>query len=529
MARILIIDDEETIRKLVSNGVTRKNHECIAVEDGYRAVDVYSTFKPDVIVSDIKMPKLDGFQMFEELKKRFGKDNLPPVIYITGHGDKSAAIESLRVGAFDYLEKPFDMDELFHRIDAAVKKCQLERDLAEAQKKLSEKFEAKTELVRRLQSPKTKNTDLPYSLDLLGKSPAMQPVRESIERLAKSPIGSDIAVLITGPSGAGKEVAARLIHELSPRASGPWVALNCGALPENLIESELFGHEKGAFTGATGKKPGVFEMADGGTLFLDEIGELPLHLQPRLLRAIQEKCFRRVGGTTEIKVDVRVVTATNRNLQKWVSEGKFREDLFYRLNTVTMNVPPLHSRKEDVVNIARFLLTQATSGVSGAVKDFSEDAQKILLAYEWPGNIRELKSAVQRAALLGAGDSVSGDVMARALGQHDVIPLRRPTLTVTEGGGSVPTSGTGVPSVGGPNPGTTTTTSPVPYHQWKKSFMKDMERNYLLEQLGHFHGNVSAMSRFMKVSRPNLCRLLKKHGIVAEEFRKDQSSTQQAA
>lgn len=514
MARILVVDDEETIRKLLTNAITRKGHESIAVEDGFRACDVYDTFKPDVIVSDIKMPKLTGFQMLEELQKRHGAGNLPPVIYITGHGDKTAAIETLRLGAYDYLEKPFDMDELFHRVEAAAKKRKLEQDLSEAQKKLAEKFEAKTELVRRLQSPKAKSTELPYSIELLGNSPAMQPIRDSITRLAKSPIGTDYTVLITGPSGAGKEVAARLVHELSPRANGPWVALNCGALPENLIESELFGHEKGAFTGATARKPGVFEMADGGTLFLDEIGELPLHLQPRLLRAIQEKTFRRVGGTAEIKVDVRIVTATNRNLQKWVSEGKFREDLFYRLNTVTMQVPALSERKEDIVGIAQFLLSQATKGVDGTVQNFSDDAKKVLLAYKWPGNIRELKSAIQRAALLGTGETVTGDVMARVLGQHEVIPLRM----VSETGATT--------TVSTPAPVTSNGGTPLPYHSWKKSFMKEMERNYLLEQLGHFHGNVSALSRFMKVSRPNLCRLLKKHAIVAETFRKGEAGEQ---
>jgi two-component system response regulator PilR (NtrC family) len=516
MAKILVVDDEETIRKLLTTAIQREGHEVVCVEDGYRACDVYSVLKPDVIVSDIKMPKMTGFQMWDELKSKH--TGVPPIIFITGHGEKSAAIESLRMGAFDYLEKPFDMDDFTHRLQAAVKRSELENenrrlntDLATANEKLKVKLEARTELVHRIQHDNPE-----YRLDMLGNSPSVRSVKDTISQLIKSPLGSEVGILITGASGSGKEVAARLIHELSARAKGPWVPVNCGALPETLIESELFGHEKGAFTGASGKKMGVFELADGGTLFLDEIGELPLNMQTKLLRALQEKSFRRVGGSEEIKVDVRVIAATNKDLQRAVAEKTFREDLFYRLNTVHFQLPALRERMEDLPAFARTMLNQVTKGHSKAPRELLSDCFPLLQNHDWPGNLRELKSVVQRAALLSQGPVVTAEAVANALGVAHSTPLRKaPVLTLA------PTGETGGATTG-TTTGTTnsaTATAGLPYHAWKKQYMQNMEREYLQQQLSHFHGNVSALSRFMKVSRPNLCRLLKKHGLHAEEYR----------
>lgn len=511
MAKILVVDDEETIRKLLSASIQRKGHEVVCVEDGYRAVDVYKVFQPTVIVSDIKMPKMTGFQMWEALKSKGEKT--PPIIFITGHGEKSAAIDSLRLGAFDYIEKPFDMDDFSHRLDAAIKRSELEKDNAQlaadlkvANDKLKEKLEARTELVHRIQH------DVPdFRLDMLGQSPAIRAVKETISQLTKSPLGGEVGVLITGASGSGKEVAARLVHELSARAKGPWVPVNCGALPENLIESELFGHEKGAFTGANARKLGVFELADGGTLFLDEIGELPIGMQTRLLRALQEKTFRRVGGTEEVKVDVRVIAATNRDLRKGIADKTFREDLFYRLNTVQFQLPPLKDRLEDLPTFAKTMLAQLTKGFPKAPREFVSECFEILKAHEWNGNLRELKSVVQRAALLTTGPVVTAEAVANALGVAHATPLRKPSLTLAPTGESLPAMGPPVPAP--------TAVTGMPYHAWKKQYMQKMEREYLQEQLSHYHGNVSALSRFMKVSRPNLCRLLKKHGLHAEEYR----------
>lgn len=522
MAKILIVDDEETIRKLLSQSVTKSGHEAVCAEDGYRALDVFSNFKPDVIISDIKMPKMTGFQMWDQLKAKF--ESLPPIIFITGHGDKTAAIESLRVGAFDYLEKPFEMSDFSHRLTAAVKKCQMEREnehltteLNKANQKLQEKLEVKSELVHRIQHGDEKT---PYSLEMLGKSACMKSVKETVGKLSENPIGAGVGVLITGASGSGKEVVARLIHEMSSRSKGPWVPVNCGALPESLIESELFGHEKGSFTGAAGRKLGYFELADGGTLFLDEIGELPLSMQSRLLRAIQEKTIRRVGGSEEIKVDVRVVAATNKDLRKCIAEKSFREDLFYRLNTVQIQIPSLKERAEDIPYYAQVLLKQVTSGVPKAPREFLSDCFSMLKSGEWEGNLRELKSVVQRAALLTSGPVVTPESIANAMGIRHATPLARPaalTLAAVNPviGPPVEESATKTPS----KPVTDALTAGMPYHTWKKQYMKTMEKEYLQQKLAHFHGNVSAMSRSMKVSRPNLCRLLKKHGIAAGEFR----------
>lgn len=515
MAKILVVDDEETIRKLLSGNIQRKGHEVVCVEDGYRACDVFAVFQPDVIVSDIKMPRMTGFQMWEQLKAKHKE--CPPIIYITGHGEKSAAIESLRMGAFDYLEKPFDMDDFNHRLDAAIKHGQMSKenaklsaDLAAANDKLQERLEARTELVHRIQhdGPKAE-----YTLDMLGASAAVKPVKDTIAQLTKSPLGADVGILITGPSGSGKEVAARLVHELSTRSKGPWVPVNCGALPDTLIESELFGHEKGAFTGANARKMGVFELADGGTLFLDEIGELPLPMQTKLLRALQEKSFRRVGGSEELKVDVRVIAATNKDLRRAVGEKTFREDLYYRLNTVQIQLPSLRERMEDLPFYAKALLAQVTKGIPKAPREFLSDCFPLLTNHEYPGNLRELRSVIQRAAMLTTGPVVTQEAVTAALGggtgASNVRPIGRPALTLAGGGDANAVAA--VQPISAP--------AGMPYHAWKKSYMQNMEKEYLQQQLSHYHGNVSALSRFMKVSRPNLCRLLKKHGLHAEEYR----------
>jgi transcriptional regulator with GAF, ATPase, and Fis domain len=296
------------------------------------------------------------------------------------------------------------------------------------------------------------------------------------------------------------------------------VPVNCAALPETLIESELFGHEKGAFTGAAGRKMGVFELADGGTLFLDEIGDLPLNMQTKLLRALQEKSFRRVGGSEELKVDVRVIAATNKDLRKAVADKSFREDLYYRLNTVQIQLPSLRERADDLPFYAKALLAQVTKGFPKAPREFLSDCFPLLANHEYPGNLRELRSVIQRAALLTQGPVVTPDAVANALGGGQVVPMRAnttkaPSLSVVANPAA--SDGTNVVPISPAANGVTG----MPYHAWKKQYMQNMEKEYLQQQLSNYHGNVSALSRFMRVSRPNLCRLLKKHGLHAEEFR----------
>ncbi|MCO5142290.1 MAG: sigma-54 dependent transcriptional regulator [Oligoflexia bacterium] len=519
MAKILIVDDEETIRKLLTSAVKSKNHEVIAVEDGFRGYDVFQNFKPDVVVSDIKMPRMTGFQMFEKLKES-GCD--APIIFITGHGEKSAAIESLRIGAFDYLEKPFDMEDFHHRLQSAIDKKYLQnennkltQELSIANEKLSAQLEAKSELVHRIQHTESK---INFKIETLGVASSMNTVKETIQQLSQNSLGTDMGVLITGASGSGKEVAARLVHELSGRSKGPWVPVNCGALPETLIESELFGHEKGAFTGANSKKIGVFELAEGGTLFLDEIGELPLAMQSKLLRVLQEKTFRRVGGEKEIAVDTRVIAATNVNLTNAIKEKTFREDLFYRINTVQIHLPSLKERKEDIAFFAKKMLESITQGNPKAPREFMTECFQLMNSYDWPGNLRELKTVIQRAALASQGSVVTPESIANALGLAHATPIRKTTLTLASNQDTTNTK----PEIDAVDEASKQSSIGVPYHQWKKEYTQKMEKEYLQQQLTHFHGNVSALSRFMKVSRPNLCRLLKKHSLKAEAFR-DQS------
>lgn len=527
MARILIVDDEETIRRLLKGSLERRGHEVMAAEDGIRACEALGSFSADLIISDIKMPKLDGFQTIE--KMRAERSEVPPVIFITGHGEKALAVEALRRGGFDYLEKPFEMDEIFFIVDRALEKRRMAKDnsrlsdeLRDANLKLAEQLEARTELVRRIQhsGDVASNKDTASALALLGDSKAMMGVRGSIERLTKSALGANMSVLITGPSGSGKEVVARMLHELSQRREGPWVPLNCAAFPETLIESELFGFEKGAFTGANNRRPGVFEMADGGTLFLDEIGELPQNMQAKLLRALQEQSFRRIGGTSEIKVNVRIIAATNRDLKRAIEAKTFREDLFYRLNSLPIEIPSLKERGDgDVIRLARAFLEETTVSTRAGSLKFSPEAEAKLTAYEWPGNIRELKSVVQRAALLTDAPIIEARGVEVALGNHPVAPL---TIISPASGPALNVASAEDASVAG-----------ISYHDWKRSIVMKMEKQYLQQQLIHFEGNVSAMSRSMKVTRPNLCRLLKKHGLVAEEFRKhgdnDSKNTEIAA
>lgn len=510
MAKILIVDDEETLRKLLRATLERNGYEVATAEDGLQGCTQLKNFQPDIIISDIKMPKLNGFQMLERMQSE--NDRVPPVIYITGHGEKAAAIDSLRGGAFDYLEKPFANNDLLHSVAKAVEKNKLElekialeSELKQANHKLSEQVEAKSELVRRIQKPQSETDSAFSNLAILGDSSAMQPVKATIERLSRSGLGAEMNVLVTGQSGAGKEVVARLLHELSPRANGPWVPVNCGAFPENLIESELFGHEKGAFTGAAGRKAGVFEMADGGTLFLDEIGELPLHMQAKLLRALQERKFRRVGGQEELNVNIRVVAATNRNLQEAVNRKEFREDLFYRLNSITISIPALHERGTDVLKLADIFLQAATDGLTNVPRSFEANARSILQSYSWPGNVRELKSVIQRAALMSDGETITAETLETALGQKS-------------GPAGVSGNTTALRTQFSEESNVTELRG-IPYHQWKRNMVNRMEKEYLEQLLEQFKGNVSAMSRAMQITRPNLCRLLKKHTIEAESFR----------
>ena len=340
----------------------------------------------DLIITDINMPQMDGLEFIKRLEGKFD------VIIMTGNATLNKAIESVRLGVKDFLTKPFDAQTLYE----AIKRVEiLRRKLPAASLKAA-------------QSGSNSQAD---STDFVASSPALANALNLASRVAKT----DASAMLMGESGVGKELFAKFIHKNSPRKDGPFIAINMAAIPENLIESELFGFEKGAFTDASAMKKGQFELASGGTLFLDEIGEMPLNLQPKLLRAIQEREITRLGATKSVKIDVRIVSATNANLPAMISEGKFREDLFYRLNTVPVAIPPLRERKDEILPIAERFLRQSCEEFNLGAKSFSEAAVKELENYDFPGNIRELISVVQRAAILSEGEEIQpGDLFLQA-------------------------------------------------------------------------------------------------------------------
>ncbi|MDP2702975.1 MAG: sigma-54 dependent transcriptional regulator, partial [Candidatus Rokubacteria bacterium] len=370
--RILLVDDEEEIRELLSRLVRKEGFEPLAAPDGETALDLIRRESPDVALLDIRMPGLDGMELLRRAKEI---DRDLPVIMITSHGLVKGAVEALRAGAHDYLVKPFENAEVIR----SIRRAMTDRGLRRTIRVLSERVRDASSLP-----------------DLMGPSEAIARVSADVARVAPS----DFAVLVTGETGTGKELVALAIHQASPRASAPFVAVDCGAIPETLFESELFGHEKGAFTGAERQKPGKFETASGGTLFLDEISNMPPGSQAKLLRALQDKSVVRVGGTRPVSVDIRLLAATNADLETTAAAGAFRRDLFFRLNEFAIPIPPLRERKQDIVFLAKRFLDLTNDELRKTVKGFSEAAVERLLTHDWPGNVRELRSAIRRAVLL---------------------------------------------------------------------------------------------------------------------------------
>jgi DNA-binding NtrC family response regulator len=372
---ILIVDDEPNVRRVLAALLGRAGYRTLDVPDGERALEELDRTPVDAVLTDLRMPHMNGLELLDAIRARRSR---VPVVLLTAHGTVGSAVEALKSGAFDYLTKPYEPADLVAVIEKAVR----------------------THAREERQVLPGADED-PRGL-LLGGSRALGEVRLLIERVAPTPA----TVLITGESGTGKELVARSLHGLSPRARGPFIKVNCAAIPEPLLESELFGYERGAFTGAGRRKPGRFELADGGTLFLDEIGELPLPEQPKLLRALQESRFYRVGGTEIVQVDVRIVAATNRDLREGVATGRFREDLFYRLNVVPIPIPPLRERPEDVVELSEHFLRRAAARHGRPIQGFDPATLGALTTHRWPGNIRELENAIERAVLLCASTTL---------------------------------------------------------------------------------------------------------------------------
>lgn len=450
-ARILVADDKVNMRSLFDK-LLRDKHAVSFAADGSEALTRVDHESFDLVITDMRMPGASGLDVLKKVKDRAPDTE---VIVMTAYAEVSDAVVAMKLGAYDYLQKPFDPDAALMTVERALERKWLRTQTALLQRELE---------------------GIHSFGNLLGKSQAMQPVYRLLERAAQL----DITVLLQGETGTGKELAARAIHYQSRRRERRFVAVNCGALPADLVESELFGHARGAFTGAVAMKVGLFEEADGGTIFLDEIAELPLTTQVKLNRVLQEKEIRRVGENQPVRVDVRIVTATHRDLRAEVAAGRFREDLFYRLNVLPICLPPLRERREDILLLAEHFLRKHTTQ-RPEISGFTHEAQQAMLAHTWPGNIRELENAIERAIAIAAGPSVS----AADLGLGDSVP--GPT-----GFGTVMTD--------------------LPYRQALAVARERFTKEYLAALLKRFGGNVTRAAEHAGIERESLHRLLRKFG-----------------
>ncbi|SHH34435.1 sigma-54-dependent transcriptional regulator [Flavobacterium defluvii] len=381
MSKILIIEDEAAIRRVLVKILSEENdsYQVDEAEDGAAGLEKIKNNDYDLVLCDIKMPKLDGVEVLEEVKKI--KPEIPMVM-ISGHGDMETAINTMRLGAFDYISKPPDLNRLLNTVRNALDKKQLVVENKILKKKVSKNYE------------------------MIGESESINHIKVMIDKVAPT----EARVLITGPNGTGKELVAHQLHEKSERAGFPLIEVNCAAIPSELIESELFGHVKGAFTSAVKDRAGKFEAADKGTIFLDEIGDMSLSAQAKVLRALQESMITRVGADKDIKVDVRVVAATNKDLKTEIAEGRFREDLYHRLAVILIKVPPLNERRDDIPALIKHFAEKIASEQGTAVKMFSSQAIQLLQEYDWTGNIRELRNVVERLIILGGNEISESDV-----------------------------------------------------------------------------------------------------------------------
>jgi two-component system response regulator PilR (NtrC family) len=395
MAKILILDDDKGMREFLEIMLTREGYDVTCAFDGEKALNLCRKAPFDLILTDLKMPKMDGIEFLKQVK-----DVCPEVLVIlmTAYASGETAVSAMKEGAYDYIEKDFDIEDLTTLIREALNKKGIKKDDAQFIKEVE---------------------DAVCFGDMIGKSKEMLKVYSTINKVA----GTTANILILGESGTGKELVAKAIHESSPRKGMPFLIINCGGIPETLLESELFGYIKGSFTGAHMDKPGLFEAASGGTIFLDEIGDLPSILQVKLLRVVQEKTFRRIGGTEDIKVDVRIISATNQNLSVQVKEGTFREDLYYRLNVIPIQLPPLRERKDDIPILAKHFIEKYSQEFSKEIRNISIYALELLMDYQFPGNIRELENIIERSVALETSNIILPENLILSEGLEEAQPL----------------------------------------------------------------------------------------------------------
>ncbi len=443
MEKILVVDDEMNMQMVLKAMLRREGYEILTASDGMEALGILKGDQPAAIITDLKMPRLDGMGLLEKVQ-----DGYPdiPVIMITAHGTVSTAVEALKKGALDYITKPFDQDDLKNIIHKAVRTRRLNE-------------------TRAMPGPELDRSGI------IGSGQTMSRLLESIRKVAVT----TTTVLITGETGTGKELVAQAIHRNSNRRNNPFIKINCAAISENLLESELFGYERGAFTGAVSTKPGRFELADRGTLFLDEIGELPLDMQVKLLRVIQDYEFERVGGLKTIKVDVRLLAATNRNLFQEVKSGRFREDLFYRLNVFPLHLNPLRERREDIPALAGYFLDKFNRKLDKGIKAINAKVMEKFIGYDWPGNIRELENIMERLVLVSAGDEISiNDIPAEIAAGMDFLEAD---------------------AAGGRD---------RPFKEAIRNRMEDVEKQMIESTLRECEGNVTQAAKRLGMSRKGL-------------------------
>lgn len=476
MNRILVVEDEINMQVVLRAMLKKEGYEVFTAPDGREALKVMANDDIDVVVTDLKMPNLDGMGLLERVAADYPT---VPVIMITAYGTVATAVDALKKGAFDYVTKPFEQDELKNVVLKAIKTRRLSK----------EEFVAGAEEIDRF--------------GIVGASEPMREIFATIERVAPT----TTTILISGETGTGKELIANAIHVNSPRKGNPLIKINCAAIAENLMESELFGYEKGAFTGAVVTKPGRFELAHKGTLFLDEVGELPKEMQVKLLRAIQEQTFERVGGLKTIKVDVRLITATNRNLFQDVKEGRFREDLFYRLNVVALTAPPLRERREDIPILAQRFLEHFAEKNHRRIKGFTPQALDRLRRHPWPGNVRELMNAVERGVVLSRGDYLEEAELSLSTtpGAAPEPPAPADAGADSGLGGVAAATGAAIPPLPAAG-GTTGEGRPVS--------LDEVEREAIIRTLAEAGGNKSEAARRLGVTRRTLHLKLKKYGFM---------------
>jgi Nif-specific regulatory protein len=479
-AKILVADDELNLRRVLVALLRRDGHEVVQAAHGNEAIERLADV--DVVITDLRMPGADGMEV---LRTASAKHPHVPVIMITAYGSVGQAVEAIKAGAFDYIEKPFEQASIKTIVDKAIGQAVANRSAPRP---------------TLYADPETRGR-----FGLVGSSGEMHSVFEVIEKVADTPS----TVLITGESGTGKELAAKALHEQSSRKNQPFIKINCAAIPKTLMESELFGYEKGAFTGATSSKPGRFELADGGTLFLDEIGEIPVEMQVKLLRAIQESEFERVGGIKTLKVDVRLITATNRDLEAEIARGNFREDLFYRLNVVPLRIPPLRQRAGDIPLLVQHIIKKFNERLKKTITGIADDALAALESHAWPGNIRELENVLERTILFCKGDRIERDDLQLTAAQ---APAPAAAAPANQSGTMPPFTDSGsVPTID----------EDEDEHNESSGSLKEavraatarVEKDRIVKALEETGGNVTQAARLLQISRKSLQMKMKEFGL----------------